>query len=131
KGPADTPAGVGAHATTDATTVGTATDLLDRPVLTPQTFPVLPGNSRGGARNAARAERRRKERKRRLIAAGAVAALVLVLVARVLANRSGGGDTAAPPAPGRTQSTVLLEVRQGSSTGLVLLAADPSTGEGA
>jgi LytR cell envelope-related transcriptional attenuator/LytR_cpsA_psr family len=129
KGPAETPA----DPTTDApapSTAGTATDLLDRPVLMPQASPVLPGNSRGGARNAARNERRRKERRRRLIAAGTAGALLLVLVAWFVANRTGGGEVAAPPTAGRTQSTVLLDVRLGSSTGLALLAADPSTGEG-
>jgi LytR cell envelope-related transcriptional attenuator/LytR_cpsA_psr family len=130
KGPSD----LSAELTPDeptSSTAGTATDLLERPELVPQASPVLPGNSRGGARNAARVERRRKERRQRLIAAGTAAALLFGLVAWFLVSRSGGGADAAAPPAGRTQSTVLLEVRLGSSAGLALLAADPATGEGA
>jgi hypothetical protein len=108
------------------------TGVLERPATTPIASPVLPGGSRGGARNAAREERRRRERRRRLLAAACAAALLVVLVAVYLVQRGGGGadETAAPI--GRTQRVVLLEIGERTApTGAALLVADPGTVEGA
>ncbi len=121
----------GSAAAADAgSTAGTATGLLERPVQTSATA-VLPAGAQTGARNAARAERRRRERRRRLAVSAGAVVVVLALVVAYVIGRSPAAEQPGAVTPGRTQSTVLLKIGDPVVTGMALLAADPTTGDGA
>lgn len=88
-----------------------------------------------GAGRRAAARKRRRQRQRRLVALGVALVLLAAAAVAVLLDRSAPDAEPAPPAAqGRTQQTLLLQVRSVDGSGALasaLLAADAPSGSGA
>ncbi len=99
----------------------------------PQDVSGLAAPSGAGRRRSELRRARRRRRRQAVVAVLAVGALLAVLVTAYFARRDEPLPTAGTPSPGRTQSTLLVQVAAagGDAAGSVLLAHDPAAAAGA